>query len=431
MSEQQKVFASLSGAVAVHVLLLMFVFGWMGTRSIGSSLRPDDAEFEEEPTEVTILLKDLIELTEVEPPEPERPSRAFMDTSSNTPLAEAPENARFESDRNTRAATELLPSDPSSQRDVPTTEGSSPLSHLVLRKEKFVDGEFDRPRAASPDPLQPREAQTAVTPPATEVSQASPGNPRSGLEGEGEGENVTDGVDTPPETEVAESRMRPEATLTEGSAEEQAREKTFLLPDSETGHRVAPGEEQADQIAKARSEEEAEIGEAADAPRREEQREGSDLPETDSVEEAPVANQQPDMRALADQGLFADGFSAEKIQNTASGRLTNIGQNAVDAEETESGKYKAAVRQAISRKWHRYRVQNADFVTWGVLKIECRVDRFGKVHDLRIVKNEANSVLANFSLKAILDADIPPMPPDVAEELGPNGLELKYDIIIY
>jgi hypothetical protein len=70
-------------------------------------------------------------------------------------------------------------------------------------------------------------------------------------------------------------------------------------------------------------------------------------------------------------------------------------------------------------------------VTYGFLKLRCRVDRHGNVHDLEVVENKANAILTDFSLRAILDADVPAMPEELAREYGPKGLELNYDIIIY
>jgi len=70
-------------------------------------------------------------------------------------------------------------------------------------------------------------------------------------------------------------------------------------------------------------------------------------------------------------------------------------------------------------------------ITWGILKLEFSVDRAGRVRDLQITKNEANAMLAEFSLRAIREAELPPMPAEVAESVGAKGLVIQYDIIIY
>jgi hypothetical protein len=81
--------------------------------------------------------------------------------------------------------------------------------------------------------------------------------------------------------------------------------------------------------------------------------------------------------------------------------------------------------------WYRYLGRNKGNVTWGVLKLEMRVDKYGKIHNLRVVKNEANTLMVEFSLKAVMDAEIPSMPKEVSDILGVGGLDLDYDFIIY
>lgn len=125
-------------------------------------------------------------------------------------------------------------------------------------------------------------------------------------------------------------------------------------------------------------------------------------------------------------------FMPEMIQTRVKGTLSNEKANAaVAAEKTPLGIYKRAVTDAIGRTWHRYRVDNADFVEWGTMKISFRVDRNGKVKDLKLVENKANTVMAEFSLKAILDADIPKMPDGIADILGSRGLAMDYDIFVH
>ena len=95
------------------------------------------------------------------------------------------------------------------------------------------------------------------------------------------------------------------------------------------------------------------------------------------------------------------------------------------------GRYKKEVTQAVERQWHRYREQNADFVTYGTLKVKFRVDKKGTPRNLKLIKNDANSVMAEFTLRAVLDADIPEMPEEVSSMLGSSGLEISYDVIVY
>ena len=433
MSEQQKVFASLSGAFIAHLVLLILIFVLLSTRSIGSSLRDPAEPPPTPPPEVVILMSDLMEQIELEEPTPlSDPPRPFMDTDLNAPEAEAPENARFESDRNTSAASELAPDPNLPQVNLPTTRGDSPLSYFELQNREYTDGEFEQPPASNGAANAVSTPAGAILPPSpvSAMTDAAPGEETD----QGENDELVEGVDSPPLNNPAEVLTRPEESLTDGEAETSTMVNSFNDLNSKT---LTPafGEAGAeDQFAAAipKPDQEAEVGEMLDPLQQQEKRAGGTGVDFETSE--PVATMEAvgeEKESPADDGLFAAGFSPDELQNTTNGTLTNLGQNAVDAEGTAAGAYKKKVKQEISRKWHSYRVQHGDFVSYGILKLECRVDRHGKVHDLRVVENDANSVLAEFSLKAILNADLPAMPDEVAEELGPLGLQLKYDIIIY
>jgi hypothetical protein len=433
MSEQQKVFASLSGAVIAHILLLILVALLMATSSSPSAFSAGQPQ-KPEPREVTILVSDLMEKIKVEPPEPEpepelppeSKRRNFFPTDTNQPEPDAPENATFYSDRNTSAATELLPDPNLPQQVGPTTARDAPIPYLRLQNREYVDGELNRPPATQPQPA-------ASAPEIGNASAQSEGT-RSGVEdGSGERNETIEGADLPPENPVAEERTRPPVSPDQGEETESARQKSFSDPDSKLAGLPEFREGEADRFAAAMPETtEAIEGEVADLPEKEEQRSGVEGGEgSQEVGSKPKDSEAGEKVRPGDVGLFADGFSAFQRQNATNGTLSNIGQNAVDAEETAAGKYEAAVRAAVAKKWHQYRSQNGDFVTYGFLKLRCRVDRHGNVHDLEVVENKANAILTDFSLRAILDADVPAMPEELAREYGPKGLELNYDIIIY
>ena len=145
-----------------------------------------------------------------------------------------------------------------------------------------------------------------------------------------------------------------------------------------------------------------------------------------AVEKSPKSE-----RTAPSEDLVEESFSPEELQSERNGTTAKIGQDAVDAEETALGLYQKAVRDVIAATWHRYRQDNAEVVTWGILKLKFMVDRDGQVNNLQITKNEANAILAEFSLKAIRDAKLPAMPADVAKSVGSQGLVIHYDIIIY
>lgn len=496
MSESQKLFASLSGALVAHLLLFVLVMFLPGTSSIGSSAVRERSR-EEGPREVTVMMGDLMERLERErleekeeelPPVPEKkPVESepaplpFVSTDLNAPEAMAPERAKFESDRNTTAASRLRPNEELPQADTPTLAGDSPLPHLTLANRQYVEGPLGAV-PSSPSPTTPREnggtvsdspaeasaaSAFASTPPQeaqpTEMVRESLPPPPAGWGDRGiaeeEGAARTPGAGTTamargPEKDAEKSIAPGHEGRDEG--EEATREKTYLNASARVDAPVLPdqpgkedrlaagsgsgqkGKDEPDPLAPQTQE----GAMAADLPK--DAREGesaSDEGPSESVAETPpplvaesratrAAGAEPAMNS-ADDSLFAPGFSPEERQNVINGSLAKEGEDAVDAVATPMGRYKKAVRDAISSKWHEYRRKNADFVTWGILKLEFAVDPSGRVRDLQITKNEANAMLAEFSLKAIREAVLPPMPADVAKSVGSKGLVIQYDIIIY
>tara|TARA_R110002096_G_scaffold425551_2_gene634260 strand:- start:1050 stop:2366 length:1317 start_codon:yes stop_codon:yes gene_type:complete len=438
MSEQQKFFASVSGAVVAHLLLLVLVFLMLSAPRIESSVvRENDAQ-RNDPKEVTIIMGDLMDRLEVEPPVPESDvemARPFMSTDLNRPEDEAPENARFESDRNTSAASELAPDLSKPQQEGLTLKGDDKFPIFELENREYTDGEIGQaPSMAAGAAQSAARPESLALPPAAGRRAENEGDDLPNPEAKN-GEDVENAVgrDSDPIEPVADQRMRPNGTVSEADPSEETIARSFVDPNGAPDApvmRMAEGEE--DQFADS-SEEDGEVGNKADLAKEKEMaasRVGNDG-ESELTEETEQTTK-PEMTTVdADSGIFAEGFSRERLQSSMNGTLTNSGQNAVDAEETAIGKYKQSVHDAIGQTWYRYHTKYRDSVTWGVLKLKFRVDSRGNVQGLRVVKNEANTLMTEFSLEAVLDAEIPAMPKEVSDELGIGGLDLDYDFIIY
>ncbi len=356
MSEQQKLFASLSGALVVHLIFFLFVFAFLHLRdaNFSSGSRGGGPEAEEKtPREVTVLMSELMEQVTVEPAPP--PTRSFVATDLNVPEAVAPANARYESDRNTSAASPLSPDLSERQDDGLTLRGDSRLPNLTLANRDFREGDV----------------------PATSTSPAAPTVPAS-----------------------------------------------------------SAGSEAASRADKGAS------GKNAGVPLELSSRSGEASPHSPAEPEKPVARENPaesveesaatvPTESVEESDDDPDSFQPEEHRTASNGALTKAGREAVDAVETPLGRYKKQIRDLIAAKWHRYRQEHAEAVTWGILKLEFSVDPDGRVRDLHITKNEANATLVEFSLKAIREANLPPMPTEVAKSVGSRGLVIRYDIITY
>ncbi|NLT69467.1 MAG: hypothetical protein GXX91_02070 [Verrucomicrobiaceae bacterium] len=357
MSEQQKLFASLSGALVVHLILLLFVFAFLHIRgaSPSSARRGNDPAANETKREVTVLLSELMEQVTVEPAPPS--GRSFVSTDLNPPEAVAPENAPYESDRNTSAASPLSPDLSERQEKGPTLRGNGRLPNLTLANRDFREGDA------------PAKASTQATP-------TAPADPAA------------------PDDSGAASRT-----------DKGTPEKTAGVPlelSSRSGEDIPQSPAEPDNSVKRES------------------------PSGSGEERAATAQMES-----ADEALDSESFQPEEHRTANNGTLTKVGREAVDAVETPLGRYKKQIRDLIAARWHRYRQEHAEAVTWGILKLEFSVDPDGRVQDLHITKNEANSTLVEFSLKAIREATLPPMPTEVANSVGSRGLVIRYDIITY
>ena len=104
-------------------------------------------------------------------------------------------------------------------------------------------------------------------------------------------------------------------------------------------------------------------------------------------------------------------------------------------DKTPKGRYIRLVTSQVEKKWHTYRLLRRDGVTYGSLQLVFYVNKQGKVESLQIVNDkDSNRVLTEFTLQAIRDAEIPPMPADVIPLLPMNDrkrLKIEYNVLIY
>jgi|GEM_PF-3329158 len=107
----------------------------------------------------------------------------------------------------------------------------------------------------------------------------------------------------------------------------------------------------------------------------------------------------------------------------------------VAEDKTPKGRYIRLVTSQVEKKWHIYRLLRRDGVTYGSLQVVFYVNKIGKVEDLRVVNDkDSNRILTAFTLQAIRDAEIPPMPADVIPLLPKNDrgrLKIEYNVLIY
>ncbi len=438
----QKGLTAILGSIVVN-LLVLYVIGWLLIVQMAN--RPEPPA--EEANEVVVSLEELLPefITEADQADPAK--KSYIETYQNQESEMAPENATFESDRNTLAATDMLSAEPSDM-PLPTQDGAD-IPALELQDHKFMDapdGEISK---------SPNSAAGAPSTPASEMKPPSPdtSDPQTLVEAppEKSAEEPTDNPD-PKAEETLEAPA--EGTMAEGAPTElEEAEEAGGAPDPIEMAKVdlpkmedtfSDKFEVMDETMEATPDKEDAMPEKnveelkkrlvpfAKAPEARQNPTEMPTPFLKPQETTPPVN--PGSMPSRETNGQADevAFSPERHRNKMSGSLSNLGRNpAVDAERTPLGQYKKLVSRAIEREWHLLKDQNATFVSFGSLKLSFEVDRWGNVGNLRLIHDDANSIVTGFSQKAVLTADIPPMPPEIIDLLGSEKLEVTYDIIIY
>lgn len=349
--ERREVLFSFFAAVLAHLLLLflallVLALGWSAHRSEPPAPAPE--------IEVTFLPPPPIPAAEEAP--------RFVD-SSGAELAESPpDSSRFESDRDTRAAS----AQPAvNQSDLPTQEGRED-DFLELTNQQMSLGPARAADASIPAP------QTEPAPP-QETAEASRSTP-------------------------AESQTPPAPT--ESPSQETAREESIstLPPDAI----------------------------ALEKPR--EVRRAEPL--------APAGVRQETRRAEKPQQVSreaaarAAGFQPERRTTRIEGGINNRGRSSVAAAGTPLGRYKKELSDAIGSRWYFYVSDQLALLSVGTLTIRFTVLENGRVTGVQVLSNSSNESFASVSIRSILEADIPPIPPEVLEFLENQRIEVDYTFSI-
>ena len=120
---------------------------------------------------------------------------------------------------------------------------------------------------------------------------------------------------------------------------------------------------------------------------------------------------------------------------TKEGSASGGTQTKVKLTSTPKERYTQRVTQAVEKKWRIYLKLQMEGVTYGSLKVNFYVNKQGKVEDPLVVDDkDSYRALTLLTLRAIKDAEIPPMPVDVFPLLpmnDPERLKIEYNVLIY
>ena len=403
-------------SVVAHVLLLMWVVWELAVVMAERMSKAAEVKPEEE---VTLLYPEQILPEPPAPPVVPKPEeKSYIRTTQNARSEEAPKQADFVSDRNTKAASEL-PADEAGKKNMPSLGGIDPERGELANRD-YKDGEIKEDGATPVPAMQMAQGAPAmrldpvqkpvevVRPPAP--PPAPPPSPPP--------------APAPTEKKVVEVAKAVPLTPLEAMMREQDEGEAARLS-------VEPAPKPKEVM--------------PDQPPAKE----SPVPEMRAVDTPPAPPTPPtppEMRQPAAVGgaaldpvkrtagpQDADAFSPFTRTSKVKGTISNRGETAVDAAETPVGRYMRQVTGAVEKKWHLLRRRNADAVTYGSLRLKFFVRADGKVAPPTVLSDraEADVRMLDFTLRAIMEAEIPPIPADLLPLLDGGRLEVEYDVLIY
>lgn len=290
------------------------------------------------PPEVTLVIP---------PPSPnDRPTVTAVEVTDK-----APENAPFQSDQNSKAASELPPE---GTLPLPTQQGVS-LPALELQNQKHTPGEKPATQAGNPAP--PQQASSATPPSPQKPAQKQP-----------------------------EKTATPTPFPTPTSTPPPNNLKLLQPPDT--------------------------------APRQ-------------PTKPSQASPSNPAAPSTPGSAGASKGYQPETRQTVIRGNISNRGRSSVAAEATPIGRYKKAVADAIGSRWYYYVDERMGLLSIGTVDVTFKVTASGKVTALRVVHSNGNESLTDCSLRSIMDAKLPPIPPDVVPTIQNGCLEIDYSFTIY
>ncbi len=386
-SETRKVGYAFAGSLAVHLALAVIFALWIGLVTFPRIHLPEPAPAPE--PEVTLVFPDL------PPPPPTTPQKkdeSYIRTTQNTEAEKAPENPAFVSDKNTVAGAKSAP-DPDGDKPLPNMKGVDyPTNELANRT--YRDGQTKNDSAPAPPKASAATAVVASAPPPPPPPPPSP----------------------PPATPQMKQPEPPQMAKKEDApAEKMMKELDTALAQE----KQSPVEPKMQDKLQEPSTPDPSLKQALPLMR---------TPDENSAPRAmPVAS--PVMNTSRAE---KDAFQPETHVGAVKGTISNVGaEDAVSAVATPVGRYMRQVTGAIEKKWHQYRLERADAVEPGKMGLRFFVNKNGKVEDLEFLFKESNPLMEDFTIEAILKADIPPIPKDLLPILDKERVEITYDIVIH
>jgi len=124
------------------------------------------------------------------------------------------------------------------------------------------------------------------------------------------------------------------------------------------------------------------------------------------------------------------GFQPQTRVTRLTGGISNEGPASMNAVATPLGRYKKMLSDAIGSRWYYYVNDMLDLVGVGTVQLRFVVRTNGSVERVEVLKNTSNESLASCSVRSVVEAEIPPIPKDIAGSLEGGKLEVDYSFTI-
>ncbi|MCF7788385.1 MAG: hypothetical protein K9N47_19855 [Prosthecobacter sp.] len=424
---------AITGTVVVHVILLVLL-AWVFASEAAHRLwlEANQPPKENVKEEEVLLFPDQF----LTPPPPKPKPQVYIRTSQNEGSDTAPKNPAFIADRNTHAATTKAPS-PDATEPMPSMDGLK-LPGRELADRDFKDGDLkdDARPMTKPSELamlapKPPAPPSPPTPPSIlKPKDAAPPQPPKPMEltPETPQPEVTKTDTEPPVDTQKMAKVEPDKTPLTKMMEEADKELANVDKNRLPLEVMKPEPKEKTPDAPPKTEpvpKKLETAEEMPPP---------SPPEKPIPKALPVVEDEAVTRSTNNKDPNA--YTPFTRKQETKGNIANRGKEAsVDAADTPLGRYYRQVTGQVEKKWHVYLHLRRDGATAGYLQIVFYVNRKGKVEGLRVVNaKESNPVLTELTVRAIQDADIPPMPANVIPSLPMNDqerLKIEYDALIY
>ena len=124
------------------------------------------------------------------------------------------------------------------------------------------------------------------------------------------------------------------------------------------------------------------------------------------------------------------GYQPQTRITRIRGNISNKGRAALSATATPLGRYKKMLSDAIGSRWYYYVTGQLGLLNVGTVEVRFVVRQNGNVERVQVLRNSSNESFAACTVRAIMEADIPPIPKELVPMLEGSRIEIEYSFTI-